>query len=395
MGKRRRFPWFWVYLFTACSSGCSGCCDCFGCDCHEDGGCYNGGGGGGCNPDLCGGDGGTCFDFGSGDSGGCGLLGCGDGAPPSVTPVRLASLVAPTALACDDIELFVVDNGDLLRFDVPYGSPPTLLASGVVNVGNIESDGLYVYWAGTWSGGPSDGGADAGVDADVDAGDASDAGDAGNAGNLGPPGLFRVPITGESVERIAALDPLPTLVGDGSRLFVRARSDDAGASMLGSIDLGVDAGFVPLAAVSGNTENLHAFALGSTGLVALDANDVVAVLTDGGKSVLATGEAARSLLGTSSGFVDVIASDAGYQVVLENGLNVAGAHAITALAARGDRLFVGSESAIDVHVASQLLYGPRSVATMGTVPRVLASDDGSVYWITAGPDAALYQAPLP
>ncbi|HEX7666782.1 MAG TPA: hypothetical protein VF407_19775, partial [Polyangiaceae bacterium] len=291
MKKRgRRFPWLWIYLFTAGGSGCSGCCcEPLGCnDCHDEGCNSNTS----CNFSLCGDDAGDCFG-GRYEPVDSGCVNCGPASPVGAPIVK--GLVDPTAVASDGVEIFFVDQGMLVRVE-PDGSSPVVLASGVGVVGNLEADGLYVYWSGTWSGEASDAGVDAGVDAGDDGGsdggdDAGDAGDAGSSQNQGIPGVFRVPTLGGDVERIATLDPLPTLVSDGTSLFLRARADDAGANTLGSIAED-DGGFVSLAGLSGNTENLHAFTEGTSGLVALDLDGVVAISGDAGKTLLATGASA-------------------------------------------------------------------------------------------------------
>lgn len=386
--KRRRFPWFWVYLFTACGSGCSGCCTCFGCDCPEEPsqGCNSGNDG--CN--VC--ENGSCgYGY---DSGACASGRCGDAA---VVPVTLTSgLVAPTALASDGTELFYVDQGELVRLD-PNGLDTLALASGVNNVGNIESDGLYVYWSGTWAGEGSD---DGGVDASTrDAGDAGDAdapdATASDAGQPLIPGIFRVAVTGGEVERIAELDPLPTLASDGTRLFLRARADDAGASTLGALTLDADGGFVPFAGLAGNTENMHAFALDGEDVVALDGDGVVSLAADGGRTRLAAGAPQSVLLSTSSGVVELTRTGSGATfalVALAHGTTATAAGSFGAVSARGDRILVASPDSglISVFSAHALPAGPGVVVDFGAAPTLLAQDDFAVYWIAGTPRPALF-----
>lgn len=375
MGTGRRFVSFWLLLVTACISGCCGCGACGecndGCNFHLDFGC----------------DGGECYVFGGSDAG---------QADASSQPLRLATgLAGPTALLADGAEVFYVDRGELVRLTTD-GESSFVLATGVGNVGNIATDGVDVFWVGTWSDEPTDGGSDRDPDADADTDTDADA-DSGSSRSPGIPGVFRVSVTGGDVERLAALDPLPTVETAGAFLLLRARTDDAGGSVLGMLDED-DGGFMALASLSGNTENLHAFALDSAGrVVVLDADGLVRI-ADAGKSLLATGATGAALLETTSGVVVVTVGEGAYRVlpVFDDGglgSSVGSGTPAVSVASEGARVFVAEASptpAIHVYEPGQL--SPRTIATNDGPAALLAADDRYVYWETGG---TIFRAPIP
>jgi hypothetical protein len=314
----------------------------------------------------------------------------------STVEAIVTGLTAPSALTTDGVEIFFVDDGVLSRADVD-GSSPTALASGVGVVGNIETDGTYVYWGGTWTNGIGDAGLD---DSGDDAGDAGD--DSGSDGGaiIAQTGIFRVLATGGDVEQIANVDALPTLSTDGFSLFARARAGDGGTSTLGNLPFFSDAGFVPVASLSGNTENMHAFAVAPDHIIALDDVAIVSVPFDGGAKTLVEVPVAstNALFSTTGGIIDVASSDASFTLHAIGSPSAgvgSGTAVVSAIGAHNGVIVVADRvtGVLYRYLAASLEVPATAVATspFSTI-NFVAVDDTYAYWTT---NNAIYRAPLP
>lgn len=305
----------------------------------------------------------------------------------------VTGLDGPTALTTDGVEIFFVDDGVLSRADVD-GTSPTPLAFGVGVVGNIETDGTYVYWSGTWSNesadaGSGDSGDDAGEDSGID----------GSAIAI-QSGIFRVLAIDGQVEQVATIDALPTLSTDGFSIFARARSGDAGLSTLGNLPLFSDAGFTPFASLSGNTENMHAFAVAPDHVVALDDVAIVSVPLDGGaKTLIEVPDAAtNALFSTTGGVVDVQSSDASFTLhaIGSPSTNVGGGTAVVGAIGAHNGVIVVADRVSGVlyrYLAGSLEVPGVPVATSPySSIDFVAVDDTFAYWTTKN---AIYRASLP
>ncbi|MEO8877501.1 MAG: hypothetical protein ABI461_18040 [Polyangiaceae bacterium] len=388
-------------MFLATGTGCAGCNDCFSCN--------FGGGNEGCNFSYsC--DGGDCDWFG-GDGGGspCAFGRCDSGAITPSAPL-VVGLKAPQGVVSDGVEIFYVDDGVLTQIDRD-GSAPLVLATGVDASGGLVTDGVHVFWSGGWSG-SSDGGSDAGDDADSatsDAGDAEDdAGDAGADGGddagaptiIVNPGIYGVLVNGGDVEQIASLRTLPTFDLAGGTVYVRTALDDAGTSAIGTIALSGDGGFSALTTLSGNTENMHAFARRAYDIVALDENDLVSVLLDGGgKSVLELDAGSLGVLATSDAAVSV--ADAPFFMVQVLGQAVYSFSGFSgllpgAMSSYGNAIYIVDQRDGTIYRYDVARAGSSLTAeiTTGDSIAYLAADSANVYWLTPGPNGALYSATI-
>lgn len=375
MIKGRRFLRFWIYLFLASGTGCAGCGNCF--DTHSQACAFN------LTPSFglgCDSDSGYCssdtYDASYRQSDG------------GFRDVIRTGLVAPGGLATDGVEVYYVDNGVLTRIEND-GSAPAILATGVDASGGLVSDGVDVYWSGTWSGrvdgGLLDGGADAGA---TDAGD--DAGDDAGGAPLGIQGVFSVPVDGGDVVAIAALPVLPTLALDEQHAFVRAPSDDGGGSALIALPLDTDAAPFSLATLSQNTGNIHAFALRTDDVAALDNGDIVSVLLDGGgKSTLEADAGSIALLPTDLGAASIVSAPplVGLHVVGRPGAGTMLAVDVAAIASRGSYVYVADASTgrvfrfdvTNLSTEAQVASWP-----IGETLAYLAAGDDYVYLLVTG-----------